>query len=81
MLFHRITIEQYREWRGAVPPTHTGWGRFLSGEPYNHTEQGFPRYQAFFMDDAGQAWASNQPMTFSEYRAAGPDCRGWTKED
>ena len=43
-----VTIEEYENMLGALPPRAMTSNAFLVGEPHDHDRQGFPRYSLYF---------------------------------
>ena len=61
------TEERFWEMLGVLPPAIMLKGAFLVGEPYDHNDIGYPRFQGF-RQEGEKFFESSRPITHAEFK-------------
>lgn len=61
------TEEKYWEMLGVLPPAVMTSLGFMVGEPFDHSPEGYPRFEAFAEVD-GRFYVHTTPLRISEFR-------------
>lgn len=66
-----VTKEKYWEMLEVLPPAVMGGGGFMVGEPFDHSPEGYPRFEAY--RQVGEKYfVASEPMTIRQFREIVP---------
>jgi hypothetical protein len=63
----RVSKAKYWEMLEILPPAAMAGGGFLVGEPWDHDEDGNPRFEAYF-ERGGKHYVATVPMTHADFK-------------